>query len=160
MSTNVFDPDISMRPSAAQYHIHIYDLHYDSIIDTFTLPSHEVVTSLKCTPLEISEITHQQKLLIAVGSLLQRGENFPAKGTVYVIDVIDVVPEPDRPETGKRLKVMAREDTKGAITTLMGVKGLLGTAQGLFSFVYEARVRGKKMLMFWICQVRKSCFAG
>ena len=91
-----------------------------------------MVTSVRCTPLEISDVTHKQKVLIAVGTISQRGEGFAARGGVYVFDIIDVVPEPGRPETGTKLHAVSKEDTKGGVTSIMGLAGLLGTAQGRF----------------------------
>lgn len=81
--------------------------------------------------LEISEITHKHKLMIAVGTITQRAENFAARGALYIIDIITVVPEPGHPETGKKLQIHGREDTKGGITALTGIAGLVATAQGM-----------------------------
>lgn len=64
----------------------------------------------------------------------------PAKGTVTVLDIIDVVPDPDRDESGVKFHVFSAEDTKGAITALESFPGgLVGTAQG-----QKLMVRGLK----------------
>ena len=65
----------------------------------------------------------------------------PARGTIYIFDVIHVVPEPDRPETDRRLKLIAKEDVKGAVTALseVGSQGFLLVAQG-----QKCMVRGLK----------------
>lgn len=95
------------------------------------MPYTETVTSLKVMPLEVSEHTHEQKDMLVVGTAAQHGEDVPTKGAVTVFDIIDVVPEPDRPETAIRLNVFAREETKGAITAVeYFAGGLIGTAQG------------------------------
>jgi len=86
---------------------------------------------MEIMPLEISEVIHKHKTFVAVGTISQRGENYAARGALYILDVIQVVPEPGRPETGKKLHVHGREDTKGGITALMGIAGLVGTAQGI-----------------------------
>ena len=97
--------------------------------------------SVKTMSLEISEITHERQELIAVGTAVIRGEELPAIGRIYVLDVIDVVPEPDRPETGKKLKLIAKEEVKGAVTALseIGTQGFLLAAQG-----QKCMVRGLK----------------
>lgn len=104
------------------------------------MPYAEIMTSLKVMPLEVSEHTHQQKEMVVVGSVAQRGEDMPAKGAVTVFDIMDVVPDPDRPESGMKLQVFSREETKGAVTALEAfLGGLIGTAQGL-----KIMIRGLK----------------
>lgn len=88
---------------------------------------------MEIMPLEMSEVTHKHKLMIAVGTISQRGENFAARGSLYVLDVVAVVPEPGQPETGKKLHIHSHEDTKGGITALTGIAGLVATAQGMCS---------------------------
>ena len=62
-------------------------------------------------------------------------------GRIYVFFVIDVVPEPGRPETGKALKLFAKEEVRGAVTALGGVgsQGFLMVAMG-----QKVMVRGLK----------------
>lgn len=97
--------------------------------------------SVKVMSLETSEVTHERKELITVGTAVIRGEELPATGKFYVLDVIDVVPEPGRPETGKKLKLVAKEEVKGAVTALseIGTQGFLLAAQG-----QKCMVRGLK----------------
>jgi len=95
------------------------------------MPYAETVTSLKVMPLEVSEHTHEQRPLLVVGTAIMRGEDMPAKGALTVFKIIDVVPEPERPETNIKLHVFSREETKGAVTTVEPFPGgLIGTAQG------------------------------
>lgn len=108
----------------------MYDPRVHRIIDTFDIPPYELVTSMEVMPLEISEITHKHKLLVALGTISQRAENYAARGCIYALEIIDVVPEPGQPETGKKFRIVSREETKGGITALMGIAGLVGAAQG------------------------------
>lgn len=96
---------------------------------------------MKVLDLEISEKTHERKALIAVGTAISRGEDLPETGNIYVLDVIPVVPDPERPETNKALKVIAKEESKGAVTALsdIGHEGFLIAAQG-----QKCLVRGLK----------------
>jgi cleavage and polyadenylation specificity factor subunit 1 len=82
--------------------------------------------------LEVSEHTHERRPFVAVGTAIITGEDQPTRGKVYVFDVINVVPEPNRPETGFRLKPFAKEEVKGAVTALteIGPQGFLLVAQG------------------------------
>ncbi|ODH13612.1 hypothetical protein ACO22_07085 [Paracoccidioides brasiliensis] len=103
-----------------------------SIIDSYQLRTAERVMCVKCLNLEASEITHERKEMIAVGTALTRGEDIAARGCIYVFEVIKVVPEVDRPETNRKLKLIAKEEVKGAITSLSGIggQGFLIAAQG------------------------------
>ena len=113
----------------------------DSLYSRHDLDPGEVVMSIKTMSLEISEHTHERQSLIVVGTAIIRGEDLPAIGRIYVLDIIDVVPEPDHPETGKKLKLIAREEVKGAVTALseIGTQGFLLAAQG-----QKCMVRGLK----------------
>ncbi|OAX83062.1 hypothetical protein ACJ72_02580 [Emergomyces africanus] len=103
-----------------------------SIIDSYALRTAERIMCVKCLNLEVSEITHERKDMITVGTALTRGEDIAARGCIYVFDVIEVVPEVDRPETNRRLKLIAKEEVKGAVTALSGIggQGFLIAAQG------------------------------
>ena len=91
--------------------------------------------------LEVSEITHERKNLIAVGTALMHGEDLPSKGNIYIFEVIIVVPEPERPDINQKLKLIVKEEVKGAVTSLseVGSQGFLIAAQG-----QKCMVRGLK----------------
>lgn len=89
----------------------------------------------------MSEITHERKTLIAVGTSLALVTDQLARGIIYIFDVIPVIPDPSRPETDRKLKLLAREEVKGAVTALsdVGTQGFLLVAQG-----QKCMVRGLK----------------
>lgn len=91
--------------------------------------------------LETSETSSLRKELVVVGTTLVRGEDLSCQGRIYVFNVIDVVPEPDHPETGLKLKLIAKEEVKGAVTAVseIGSQGFLLVAQG-----QKCMVRGLK----------------
>lgn len=102
----------------------------------------ELVMCIKTmTSLETSENTPSRKTLIAVGTAFIRGEDLASAGRIYIWDIIDVVPELGRPETNRKLKLIAKEDVKGAVTALseLGTQGFLIAAQG-----QKCMVRGLK----------------
>ncbi|KAI6828359.1 protein CFT1 [Hortaea werneckii] len=130
----------TLRPQIPQYTLHLLSAKSRQVIQSFPMPYTELITSLKVMQLEVSEHTHVQKPMVVVGTATQRGEDMPAKGAVTVFDIIDVVPDPDLPESGIKLEVAAREDTKGHVTALEPFPGgLIGTAQGL-----KIMIRGLK----------------
>jgi cleavage and polyadenylation specificity factor subunit 1 len=67
---------------------------------------------------------------LAYGTSILRGEDSQSKGNYYVAEVIEVVPEPGRPEASRRMKEVAKEGVRGAITALCEVSGCLLTTQG------------------------------
>lgn len=91
--------------------------------------------------LEVSENTHERREMIVVGTALVRGEDIPSRGCVYVFEVIQVVPDPEAPETDRKLKLIGKEVVKGAVTSLseIGGQGFLMVAQG-----QKCMVRGLK----------------
>ena len=113
-----------------------------SVVDTHALEANEFVTKMDVLSLEVSEHTHEQRLLLVVGTAISQGEDLPIKGRVYVFDIITVVAIPGKPETNVALKLFAKEDIpRGAITGLssIGTQGFLVVAQG-----QKAMVRGLK----------------
>lgn len=91
--------------------------------------------------LEISEQTHERQDLVVVGTAVIRSEGLPQIGRVYIFAIIDVVPEPGVPQTGRKFKLIIKEELKGAVTavTPIGTQGFLMVAQG-----QKCLVRGLK----------------
>ena len=113
-----------------------------TVIDKVEMEPCETVLCVEALNLEVSEATNERKMLIAVGTALCKGEDLPTKGHVYVYDIAEVIPEPGRPETSRKLKLIAKEDIpRGAVTALseVGTQGLMLVAQG-----QKCMVRGLK----------------
>ncbi|CAK7226945.1 mRNA cleavage and polyadenylation factor subunit [Sporothrix curviconia] len=113
-----------------------------SVIDTVEMEECEVIMCVKTLNLEVSESTNERKHLVTVGTAIVRGEDLAVRGRVYVYDVVTVVPEPGRPETNRKLKLVAKEDIpRGAVAALseIGTQGLMLVAQG-----QKCLVRGLK----------------
>ncbi|KAJ5242364.1 Cleavage/polyadenylation specificity factor A subunit C-terminal [Penicillium citrinum] len=132
---------ISFLPQVPQSSIKVVSPKSWSVIDSYPLEPAEHVTAVKNINIEVSENTHERKDLIVVGTATAKGEDIPARGCIYVFDVIEVVPEPDRPETGRKLKLIGQETVKGAVTALSGIggQGFVIVAQG-----QKCMVRGLK----------------
>ena len=111
------------------------------ITDTYELDSDEIVLCLKVLQLEVSEVTRARRDVVCVGTAIARGEDLLTQGCIYVFDVTKVVPEPGRPETGRRLKLLAKVTDRGAVTAVsaVGNEGFLLVAHG-----QKCHVRGLK----------------
>ncbi|KAK4136591.1 hypothetical protein BT67DRAFT_416781 [Trichocladium antarcticum] len=113
-----------------------------TVVDTVQMEPCETVLCAETLNLEVSESTNERKQLIAVGTALIKGEDLPTRGHIYVYEIADVIPQPGRPETSKKLKLVAKEDIpRGAVTALseVGTQGLMLVAQG-----QKCMVRGLK----------------
>ncbi|KAJ5552933.1 Cleavage/polyadenylation specificity factor A subunit C-terminal [Penicillium frequentans] len=131
----------SFLPEVPQSFVKIISPKTWEVIDSYPLEPAEHVTAVKNVNLEVSENTHERKDLIVVGTAITKGEDIPARGCIYVFDVIEVVPEPGKPETGRKLKLIGKEVVKGAVTALSGIggQGFVIVAQG-----QKCMVRGLK----------------
>ncbi|KAF6229894.1 hypothetical protein HO133_004231 [Letharia lupina] len=133
--------ETAFLPQAEQGSIKLLDRKTSLIIDHHSLSPSEVVTCIQTLSLEVSEHTHERQNLVCVGTALLRGPDLPSLGNIYIFAVIPVVPEPDHPETGRALKLIAKEEVKGAVTSVSGIgtQGFLLVAQG-----QKCMVRGLK----------------
>ncbi|EKD18229.1 uncharacterized protein L3040_007600 [Drepanopeziza brunnea f. sp. 'multigermtubi'] len=133
---------ITFKPTMEQGRLRLINPVNWTVVDEVELDPFEVIMCIKTLILETSEITNERKQLIAVGTGISKGEDLAIKGRIHVYDVINVVPEPDRPETNKRLKLIATEDiARGAITCIseIGTQGFMIVSQG-----QKCMVRGLK----------------
>ncbi|OJD29457.1 cleavage and polyadenylation specificity factor subunit [Diplodia corticola] len=135
------EENISFKPMVEHGMIKVLDARTMSVIDAHELEEFEVVLTIKVLNLEVSENTHERKQLVTVGTGFIRGEDLPSRGCIYVFEVINVVPEPGRPETNRRLKLIAKEEVRGSVTAItdVGSQGFLLMAQG-----QKCMVRGLK----------------
>jgi cleavage and polyadenylation specificity factor subunit 1 len=133
--------DIKFKPTLEQGMLKVIDAETWSVVDTVMLDPEEVVLCIKTLTLEVSENTHERKALVAVGTALVRGEDLAAKGNIRIFEVITVVPEPSRPETNKKLRLIVKEEVKGAVSAIseIGTQGFMIMAQG-----QKCMVRGLK----------------
>ncbi|ATY61513.1 protein CFT1 [Cordyceps militaris] len=116
-----------------------------TVIHSLDLESCETIESMMALHLEISEETKERRMVVAVGSAICKGEDLPTRGRVQVFDIVTVIPEPGRPETNKRLKLLAKEELpRGGVTSLseIGTSGLLLIAQGQKCMVRGLREDG------------------
>ncbi|KAF3038532.1 mRNA cleavage and polyadenylation factor subunit [Didymella heteroderae] len=133
--------DTSFKPHVERGVLKVIDERTWTEIDTHVLDPQEVVLCIETLNLEVSETTHQRKELIAVGTSVVHGEDLATKGNIRIFEVINVVPDPERPETNKRLKLIVKDEVKGAVSAVseLGTQGFLIMAQG-----QKCMVRGLK----------------
>ncbi|KAF2874977.1 CPSF A subunit region-domain-containing protein [Massariosphaeria phaeospora] len=133
--------DITFTPRVEQGILKLVDEKTWTVIDTHILDPQEIILCIKTLNLEVSETTHQRKAVIAVGTSIVKGEDLATKGCIRIFEVITVVPEPDRPETNKKLRLIVKDEVKGAVSAIseLGTQGFMIMAQG-----QKCMVRGLK----------------
>ena len=86
--------------------------------------------SLKQVDLQVSEESKRRRSFLAMGTATLRGEDAGLKGNLYIFDVAQVVPQPGRPETNRKLRVAWSEEVRGAVTAINEIHGYLLSSQG------------------------------
>ncbi|KAF7593874.1 mRNA cleavage and polyadenylation factor subunit [Aspergillus hancockii] len=122
----------SFSPEVQRSSLNVVNPKTWTVIDSYSLAPAEHVMAVKNMSLEVSENTHERKDMIVVGTAFARGEDIASRGCVYVFEVIMVVPDPEKPETDRKLRLVGKEPVKGAVTALseIGGQGFLIVAQG------------------------------
>ncbi|RIB01623.1 CPSF A subunit region-domain-containing protein [Gigaspora rosea] len=90
---------------------------------------------IKCVSLQTKSTTSGRKSFIAIGTGIFRGEDVGMRGNVYVFEIIEVVPEPDNPQTNHKFKLLCHEEVKGSVTAICDVNGYLLTCVGPKIFI-------------------------
>lgn len=133
---------ITFKPMAERGILKLISPRNWTVIDSVDMEPCEIAMCIKTLNLEVSESTHERKELIVVGTAISRGEDLPIRGRIHVYDLATVIPEPGRPETNKKFKLVAKEDIpRGGVTAISGVgtQGFVLVAHG-----QKCTVRGLK----------------
>ena len=106
-----------------------------------------MVLTAETIDLEVSEVTRKRAPVIVIGTCVSNGIDLPTKGNIYAFSVIPVVPVPGHPETGMKMKLLAKETVKGAVTSVstIGKEGFFLTANGQKCFVRGLKEDGTIM---------------
>uniref|UniRef100_A0A1I8FEZ4 CPSF_A domain-containing protein n=1 Tax=Macrostomum lignano TaxID=282301 RepID=A0A1I8FEZ4_9PLAT len=94
---------------------------------------------LQNCPTAIGETAEGFKELVAVATNLSYNEEITCKGTITLMDVINVVPEPGQPLTAYKMKLAFREEQKGPVTALASCHGLLVSAIGQKVYLWQLK---------------------
>ncbi|KAI8337525.1 CPSF A subunit region-domain-containing protein [Chlamydoabsidia padenii] len=106
-------------------------------VDRVDFDEFEQGLSLECVSLESKQTSSGRKHFMAVGTGVLRGEDSPMKGSIYVYEIIEVVPELDNPQTNHKFKFLHKEDVKGAVTAMCEVSGHLAACIGSKMIVWS-----------------------
>ncbi|CAG8584006.1 12053_t:CDS:10 [Acaulospora morrowiae] len=104
-------------------------------VDRHELQDDEQGLCIKCVSLQTKSTSSGRKSFIAIGTGFFRGEDVGMRGNVYVFEIIEVVPEPDNPQTNHKYKLLCHEEVKGSVTAICDVNGYLLTCVGPKIFI-------------------------
>ncbi|KAJ7057084.1 CPSF A subunit region-domain-containing protein [Mycena amicta] len=105
-------------------------------MDGFEFSTNEFITALAIVTLETSSTESGSKEFIAVGTTINRGEDLAAKGTTYIFEIVEVVPDPSlAPKRWYKLRLRFKDDVKGPVTAVCGFNGYLVSSMGQKIFV-------------------------
>ncbi|KAJ7135425.1 CPSF A subunit region-domain-containing protein [Mycena crocata] len=105
-------------------------------MDGFEFATNEFITAMSSVTLETSSTETGSKEFIAVGTTINRGEDLAAKGSTYVFEIVEVVPDPAlAPKRWYKLRLRFRDDAKGPVTAICGFNGYLVSSMGQKIFV-------------------------
>ncbi|KAI8646973.1 CPSF A subunit region-domain-containing protein [Parasitella parasitica] len=100
------------------------------IVDKVDFEEFEQCFSLQCAALESKQTSSGRKHFMVVGTGVLRGEDTTMRGSIRIFDIIEVVPEPNNPQTNHKFKHLHTEDVKGAVTAMCNVSGHLASCIG------------------------------
>ncbi|KAF9460288.1 CPSF A subunit region-domain-containing protein [Collybia nuda] len=105
-------------------------------MDGYEFATNEFVNDISCVTLETSSTETGSKEFIAVGTTVDRGEDLAAKGSTYIFEIVEVVPDPAvSPKRWYRLRLRCRDEAKGPVTAICGFHGYLVSSMGQKIFV-------------------------
>ncbi|ORY96617.1 CPSF A subunit region-domain-containing protein [Syncephalastrum racemosum] len=99
-------------------------------VDKVDFQEYEQGLSLFAAQLESKQTSTGRKYFMAVGTGFLKGEDSAMRGSIHIFDIIEVVPEPDNPQTNHKFKQLHTEDVKGAVTTMCDASGHLVSCIG------------------------------
>ncbi|KAK6009166.1 CPSF A subunit region [Ostertagia ostertagi] len=128
--------DNFVLPSIPQYSLNLY-----SAVDWKPVPNTdikfeemEVVTACEEVTLRSESTISGMQVYLAVGTINNYGEEVLVRGRIILAEIIDVVPEPGKPTSKHKIKIVYDKEQKGPVTALTSINGLLlsGMAQKVF----------------------------
>ncbi|XP_071482088.1 cleavage and polyadenylation specificity factor subunit 1-like [Diadema antillarum] len=97
----------------------------------------EQVTCLKVVNLNSEGSITGRKGFMAVATTHVYTEDLQSRGSIYIYDVIEVVPEPGQPLTKNKLKPLYSKRQKGPVSTLCDVLGYLLSSVGQKVYMWQ-----------------------
>lgn len=148
-------------PTTEQFKLRLYDPeNWEQIPDCeIEFEEWEQVTCVKNVSLASEGTTSGLKGYIALSTNYCYGEDVPNRGRIFILDLIEVVPEPDRPLTKNKIKKVYCQEQKGPVTTLSHTCGLLMSAVGQKIYLWQLKEEQLDGVAFIDTQIYIHCAA-
>lgn len=118
------------EPNFQQFQLELVSPLTWETVDVFSLLEGEQILCIQTVDLISTETLTGRKEYVAVGTAFLRSEELSCRGRVLIFEIIDVVPEPNNPQTNHKFKLFCKTDEKAPVTALCAVNGCLLTAIG------------------------------
>ncbi|EPQ29659.1 uncharacterized protein PFL1_02879 [Pseudozyma flocculosa PF-1] len=92
--------------------------------------ANETVVCLELVTLDSPSVPGGRKKFIAAGTTVYQGEDRAAKGSTYLFDIIEVVPDAADPTSRFRLKLLCKDDSKAPVTAIADINGFIISTSG------------------------------
>ncbi|XP_053203071.1 cleavage and polyadenylation specificity factor subunit 1-like [Panonychus citri] len=128
-------------PTMNRFHIQLFSpVSWEMIPGTkITLDEWEHVTCMKNVMLSSEGTESGLKGYIAAGTNFCYGEDVTNRGQIWILDIIDVVPELGQPLTRSKIKVVYCKEQKGPVTAICQIRGLLLSAVGQKIYIWQLK---------------------
>lgn len=148
-------------PTTERFRLRLYDPEkWEQIPDCeIEFEEWEQVTCVKNVMLASEGTTSGLKGYIAISTNYCYGEDVPNRGRIWILDLIEVVPEPDRPLTKNKIKKVYCQEQKGPVTTLTHTCGLLLSAVGQKIYLWQLKEEQLDGVAFIDTQIYIHCAA-
>ncbi|KAJ3417096.1 Cleavage and polyadenylation specificity factor subunit 1 [Chytridiales sp. JEL 0842] len=117
-------------PQVGSYSLELISPVTWETVDRYPMDDYEQVLTCSAVDLQSKETASGLKLFLAVGTGVFRGEDLATRGRVLIFDIIEVVPEIDKPQTKNKFKHLCTNDEKSPVTAIGSVNGYLLAAIG------------------------------
>ncbi|PKI84699.1 Cft1p [Malassezia vespertilionis] len=127
----VQDPRLDPTPTqTARGAVELFARLGDAPVHGYEFGVSETVTALHMAPLDAIDRMAGRRTFLVVGTSTNLGEDRPAKGHLYVFDIIATVPYGNESDDALQLKCLCREELRAPVTALNDLNGYLVVATG------------------------------
>ena len=112
-------------PTKSQFFIQLYTPNGWEVLPLwkYTLAELEHVSSLKLVSLPYEGHSSGFRSYLAASTVNCYNEDVNSRGRILIFDVIETVPEPDKPLTSIKMKTILEKEQKGPVTCLESING-------------------------------------
>lgn len=148
-------PEEALRPKQFVHRLRLLSARTGALIDEYPMKdADEYALCISSSILETKQTSSGRQAFITVGTSINRGEDRPARGRVLILDVVEIVPEIERPEADRRYKLLTEEEMKGPVSALCPLSGCLAVSLGakviLHSFENNETLTGVAFVDFGV----------